>query len=85
MRKYKKTLFFGYVIHDVSKLTGIAYAVVWRNANNKNSISPKNAKIYYEKLGIPLYQLRPDLWTKEMCDTLQTQAQDTAENKQGEW
>ena len=49
MRKYKKTLFFGYVIHDVSKLTGIAYAVVWRNANNKNSISPKNAKIYYPK------------------------------------
>lgn len=59
-----KTYFYGYVIAEASRLSGVAYADVWRHAHNERRISADMAMRYHETLGIPLEQMRPDLWAK---------------------
>ena len=85
----KKTTFFGLPVADVSRITGIPYVIIYRHAQKQRRISADDAWKYYRLLGIPLYLLRPDLWTKEMCDTLPNWTPPNEETselyKQGEW
>lgn len=60
--KNSKPLFMGRKISYVAKLCDLPYVSVWRHAKGARSISPEMALKYAKGLGIPLHDLRPDLW-----------------------
>ena len=43
--------------------SGIPYITLVQHANNVRRVSPAMAVRYEELLGIPRWELRPDLWT----------------------
>ena len=47
---------------EISKETGIGYSVVWRHLHGQKKISAEFAMKYHKTYGIPLHELRPDLW-----------------------
>lgn len=64
-RNHQKQFFHGFSISEVSNATQLPRVTIWRHATGKRQISAEYALIYSEKLGLPLYQLRPDLWPPE--------------------
>ena len=60
--KNDKPLFMGRDITRTAKVCGLPYVTVWRHAKGWRSISPDMALKYAAALGIPLHDLRPDLW-----------------------
>ena len=58
----KKTTFFGFDLMRASERSGVAYSNVWRHAHGERKISAEMALRYNDALGIPLSDMRPDLW-----------------------
>lgn len=54
--------FDGLTLLDICKQTGLPYPTVYRHAFNQRRISAEVALVYHRALGIPLHELRPDLW-----------------------
>ena len=61
----KNNLFFEIPICDAARIAGISVSTVWRHANGKRKISAEFAMRYHIALGIPLWRLRPDLWSED--------------------
>lgn len=51
----------GLTVNDVAK-KGIPYCSVWQQWTGRRSVGVKAAIRYEELLGIPRWELRPDLW-----------------------
>lgn len=45
---------------------GIPYQTVYKQLKGTRSIGAKTAMRYHKILGIPLYELRPDLWPPQL-------------------
>lgn len=48
------------------KRTGLQPSTVWQHYKGTRPISATDALVYEKKLGIPRYEIRPDLWTPAM-------------------
>ncbi len=55
----------GVSLTEVAKLTGLSITSVWRHVRGIRQIKADNALKYSRVLGIPLSELRPDLWLPE--------------------
>ena len=55
---------------DLNRLRGISYSFARKHYVGECPISAKTALLYEEQLGIPRYELRPDLWTPAMFNYL---------------
>lgn len=53
----------GISIREAAK-TGIPYCTVWQQCKGLRQVGPKAALRYEQLLGIPRWELRPDLWNK---------------------
>ena len=56
-------IFFGMSVAEAARQSDVPSTTVWRHANKKRKISPEYAIIYNKTLGIPLHEMRPDLWS----------------------
>ena len=65
MKKNFNRIFFGFPLALVARKTKLPTVTVWRHATGVRKISAEIAILYYETLGIPLSELRPDLWPPE--------------------
>lgn len=45
-----------------SRETGIPYITIMQHVHGRREVSPEAALRYEDKLGIPRWKLRPDLW-----------------------
>ena len=52
----------GLSVSAAAHLAGILYVHVWRHYTGRRPITAKYALRYEKALGIPRYELRPDLW-----------------------
>ncbi|WP_295641348.1 hypothetical protein [uncultured Mailhella sp.] len=50
-------------LRRASRESGIPYITLVQHANNARRVSPAMAVRYEELLGIPRWELRPDLWS----------------------
>ena len=57
-----KRYFHGVPVIRVAENTGFKYSTVYRHALDQKRISAESAMVYHRVLGIPLHELRPDLW-----------------------
>lgn len=57
-----KRYFHGLPVIRVAEDTGFEYSTVYRHALDQKRISAESAMVYHRALGIPLHELRPDLW-----------------------
>lgn len=61
IKKYRNNT--GKTFQELARLTGInSRATVCQHCNGKRGISPDSARKYHQALGIPLSELRPDIW-----------------------
>ena len=77
MKNYTRIQAFtdtGLSIPEMAKVSGYPYTTVWRHVVGQRSISPEAVIVYENKLGIPRYKLRPDLWPapQEVSDVQET-------------
>ena len=52
---------------------GLNYGSVYSHYSGYRTVTAEAALVYERVLGIPRWELRPDLWTQEMCNVLQPQ------------
>ena len=57
-----KYSFFGFQVKDVTEATGFTAMTVYRHIKGQRKICPGCAIKYHDALGIPLEQIRPDIW-----------------------
>ena len=69
-----KYSFFGFQVKDVQAATGFTFMTIYRHIKGQREISPECALKYHDTLGIPLSDLRPDLWGRHNAEKLQTPA-----------
>lgn len=60
-----KNYFRGFPLVSAAKLANVEYSTVWRHFSGKRKITAEYALRYHKALGIPLSELRPDLWPPE--------------------
>lgn len=79
---------YGYT-PKTARAMGLPYERFYSHFTGIRNISAESAILYERVLGIPRYELRPDLWTREMCaavsvesDSMQVQDTATAEAKE---
>lgn len=68
-----KHSFHGYSLTSVAKLANVQYSTAWRHFSGHREISAEYAMRYHKTLGIPLSDLRPDLWPPEQEEKTPTQ------------
>lgn len=62
MKKNFDRLFLGFPLPTVAKASNLPRTTVWRHATGNRKISAEAALVYSKALGVPLSQIRPDLW-----------------------
>jgi len=56
----------GMTYRDLAKTAGIAsHGVVYEHCKGQRNMSAETAKKYHDATGIPLSELRPDLWRSD--------------------
>lgn len=53
----------GISIREAARM-GIPYCTIWQQCKGLRTVGPKTALRYEQILGIPRWELRPDLWNK---------------------
>lgn len=56
----------GLSVNQAFQMSGICYDIIWKHKRGKRGVSPEMAILYEKKLGIPRYELRPDLWPRSI-------------------
>lgn len=56
---------YGFTLKQAAE-QGIPYQTVYKQLKGTRPIGAKSAMRYHKILGIPLYELRPDLWPPQL-------------------
>lgn len=69
MKKNIRQIFneYGLTCNEASKC-GINYQTLYKQLKGLRTVGAKTAMRYHKILGIPLYELRPDLWPPQLFD-----------------
>ena len=60
LEQYRKE--HGLTFRKLAQITGVGPSTVYRHLRGLQTIAPEVAFRYRNALGIPLHELRPDLW-----------------------